>query len=170
MNNKTLKNYTSTILSLGSNLGDRKKTLVKAIEDLDFSDFMHLSKVSPIIETRSIDNSDQPFYLNLICDFKTTLSPENLLRLIQKIENIYGRTRIVKWGSRTLDIDIITYGDQIISEKNLTIPHPRAHERAFVLYPWYKIDPYASLPKGKNISDLLEASIGYKDIIKTYEK
>lgn len=158
------------ILSLGSNLGDRRKILMHALKDINVCDSMQLAKTSPIIETTPVDNSDQPLYLNMVAEFITSLSPFKLLELTQKIENMHGRIRKTRWGPRTLDIDIITYGDKNINHKNLIIPHPRSYERAFVLYPWYIMDRHASFPDGKTVDSFLKKSIGYRDIMKNYEK
>jgi 2-amino-4-hydroxy-6-hydroxymethyldihydropteridine diphosphokinase len=89
---------------------------------------------------------------------RTALSPHALLSALQDIEQGHGRQRLERWGDRTLDIDIVAYGDEVSSDDRLTLPHPRAHERAFVLVPWLQADPLAVLPGRGRVSDLLPAT------------
>ncbi|MFT4148072.1 MAG: 2-amino-4-hydroxy-6-hydroxymethyldihydropteridine diphosphokinase [Micrococcaceae bacterium] len=155
----------TTVLSLGANLGDRKMTIMRALEDLDRNMSMRLQKVSPLVETPPVGGPEQPYYLNLVAEFITTLTPYELLDFIHEVENKYGRTREVRWGARTLDIDIITYGNKEIDTKDLVIPHPRAHERAFVLDPWYRMDADAIFPTGQAVSKLLETAHGRDEVV-----
>ena len=99
---------------------------------------------------------EQDDFLNAVIILETELSAQELLHKCQEIENKYGRTREFKWGPRTLDIDIITYGDHLISTAELTIPHPLAHLRSFVLAPWLEIDSGAFIPGKGKVSELLE--------------
>ncbi|MFM6979940.1 MAG: 2-amino-4-hydroxy-6-hydroxymethyldihydropteridine diphosphokinase [Micrococcales bacterium] len=148
------------ILALGSNLGDRVATLDQAIKDLDAVEGIKVKKVSPLVEslahTEAGPDETKPRYLNGVIRIKTTLKPKALLEAIREVENQHGRVRLERWGSRTLDIDIITYANEIKDTKTLTIPHPRAYQRAFVLVPWAMIDETAVLPGQGSVKELAE--------------
>ena len=132
------------VIALGSNLGDRKEILDAAVVAL--SKVITVKAVSSYIETDPVGGPDQPQYLNAVLVGDSDLEPEALLREMQSIENSAGRVRIERWGARTLDLDLIVAGDIVQSTEFLTLPHPRAHERRFVLDPWLEIDPEAILP------------------------
>ena len=138
------------ILSLGSNLGDRSGILRDAVADIDALDGVRLVRVSGLVETAAVKplgvDANAPRYLNLVASVTTTLSPLDLLAALNGIEAGHGRVRDVRWGDRTLDIDIVTMGDLELSTDALTLPHPRAAERGFVLVPWLEIEPEATLP------------------------
>jgi 2-amino-4-hydroxy-6-hydroxymethyldihydropteridine diphosphokinase len=138
------------ILSLGSNLGDRAATLAAALDDIGALDGVELLAVSGIVETVALkpDGADAtaPAYLNLVARIRTTLEPERLLADLNGIERAHGRTRDVRWGDRTLDIDIVAMGDLELQTQTLTLPHPQARYRGFVLVPWLEIEPAAELP------------------------
>lgn len=138
------------ILSLGSNLGDREGTLRDAIRHLGAIEGVEVLQVSSIVETPAVKpqgvDETAPAYLNLVLAIDTTLSPRQLLAETGRIELDHGRVREVVWGDRTLDIDIVSMGDLELASETLTLPHPRASERAFVLVPWLEIDPAATLP------------------------
>ena len=123
------------ILSLGSNMGDRKKTIEDAIEVLKENTGIYDLKCASFYETEPVGYLDQPWFLNTCVSFNTTLEPLELLDFVQGIERAFHRERTIRWGPRTLDIDIITYGDIKMDTKRLTLPHPRYRERAFVLVP-----------------------------------
>jgi len=134
------------VLSVGSNLGDRLGTLqgcVQAIGGLPETDVL---AISPVYETAPVGGPAQPDYLNAVLIAGTGLAPRDLLAGTQRIEAGFGRIRAERFGPRTLDIDIISYDEEISGDPVLTLPHPRAHERAFVLAPWHDVDPAASLP------------------------
>lgn len=135
------------VLALGANLGDRLATLQSALEGLADFEGVHLLEVSPVVETAPVGGPDQPDYLNAVLLVETTLSPLELLAACQQVETERGRTRVIRWGPRTLDLDLIAY-DQLIAATapQLVLPHPRAGERAFVLAPWAAMDPAATLP------------------------
>jgi 2-amino-4-hydroxy-6-hydroxymethyldihydropteridine diphosphokinase len=118
-------------LSLGSNRGDRKKYIETAIEKL--SACCDIQKNSKIIETDPLSYTNQPRFLNCVLLIKTDLLPESLLTKIQSIENELGRKRTIRFGPRTIDIDIIFYDDLVVTSERLIIPHPRMHERKFIL-------------------------------------
>jgi 2-amino-4-hydroxy-6-hydroxymethyldihydropteridine diphosphokinase len=144
------------VLAVGSNLGDRLGTLqgcVQAIGGLPDTDVL---TISPVYETAPVGGPVQPDYLNAVLIAATGLSPLGLLAATQRIEAESGRVRgAERFGPRTLDIDIISYAEEISGDPVLTLPHPRAHERAFVLAPWHDIDPGAILPGRGPVTDLL---------------
>lgn len=150
----------SAVLALGSNLGDRGEHLRKAAQELGQVPGINAVKLSPLVESfaltlKGIDET-KPKYLNAVLLIETTLKPKELLAACRLIESEHGRVRVEKWGSRTLDVDIISYGTVLKIGKELTIPHPRAHERAFVLVPWNLIDSDAVLPGYGSVQELVE--------------
>jgi len=149
----------AAILSLGSNLGDRRVTLEAAIQRISDTKGIKLLKQSEIYESVALTDSgydpEQPSYLNAVVQIETSLKPKQLLRALNEIENEFGRIRLQRWAPRTLDIDIITYGFELIETKSLIVPHPRAFERSFVLVPWLEIDADAVLPGRGRVEDLV---------------
>lgn len=148
------------VLALGSNLGDRGQTLFQAIGSIAKIENTTLEGVSPIVESHALTptgpNPDAPKYLNCVVEVKTSLEPFELLRVLNEIEAKFGRERSEKWASRTLDIDIITFGKLEVASKELEIPHPRAHARGFVLVPWMLLDENADLPGHGKVAILAE--------------
>jgi 2-amino-4-hydroxy-6-hydroxymethyldihydropteridine diphosphokinase len=143
------------VLSAGANLGDRLGTLqecVQAIARLPDTDVL---AISPVYETAPVGGPPQPDYLNAVLLIQTGLPPRDLLAAIHALEAGFGRVRAERFGPRTLDIDIIGYAGQVSDDPELTLPHPRAHERAFVLVPWHDIDPGAELPGRGTVAGLL---------------
>jgi 2-amino-4-hydroxy-6-hydroxymethyldihydropteridine diphosphokinase len=140
---------TRAILALGGNLGEIHKYLLGAIAALGENPSLEVNKVSSFYASHALTlngiDQTKPDYLNAVIEVSTTLGPEQLLTFCNQIEQDFGRVRLERWASRTIDIDIITYGDESIETESLSIPHPRAFERAFVLVPWAQIDPDASL-------------------------
>jgi len=132
------------VIALGSNLGDREATLIEAINQL--ATIITVLKVSTFHETAPVGGPEQPDYLNAVLIGESELEPAELLRKMQEIELAAGRQRIERWGARTLDLDLIAADDLVIESEFLTLPHPRAHERRFVLDPWLEIDSEAYLP------------------------
>lgn len=132
------------VIALGSNLGDSKSTLETAIHSIH--SFADVTAVSSFYETKPVGGPEQPNYLNAVLTADSELSPEEILEALQEIENSAGRVRDVRWGARTLDLDLITAGNIVQVDDFLTLPHPRAHERAFVLQPWLEIEPDGYLP------------------------
>jgi 2-amino-4-hydroxy-6-hydroxymethyldihydropteridine diphosphokinase len=146
--------FTRAVIALGSNLGERNDTLTAAVADLVDPPEVRLLAISPIFQTKAVGGpADQPDFLNMVIAVETSLTAPELLRHCQAVEGKHLRVRGVRWGPRTLDVDIITYGDAVSSDPALTLPHPRAAERAFVLYPWSLIDPSAEL-NGEKVGDL----------------
>ncbi|WP_326645964.1 2-amino-4-hydroxy-6-hydroxymethyldihydropteridine diphosphokinase [Streptosporangium sp. NBC_01755] len=142
------------VLALGSNLGDRFGTLRGGLDALFAKPGLTLVAVSPVYETDPVGGPEQGAYLNAVVIAESTLEPRALLDRAQGVENAFGRVRVEHWGARTLDVDLITVGDVVMDDPDLTLPHPRAHERAFVLVPWVRADPDAVL-SGRRVADLL---------------
>jgi dihydroneopterin aldolase/2-amino-4-hydroxy-6-hydroxymethyldihydropteridine diphosphokinase len=136
----------TAVLALGTNLGDREGILRAAVAELDEVAGVRVDAVSPVVETDPVGGPDQPDYLNAVVLLTTRLAAGDLLAVCQRIEAGHGRERSVRWGPRTLDIDLIRYGDLLSDDPALELPHPRAGQRAFVLAPWLAVDPQAWLP------------------------
>ena len=146
------------VLSLGSNLGNSAEILSSAAEALN--EVSEVIAFSSFYQTRPVGGPPQPDFINAVIIIETNLEPEELLLVAQAIEGAHGRERnesSVKWGPRFLDIDLIKCDEMLVNSPDLTIPHPRAHEREFVLRPWNEIDPAATLPGFGAISRLLES-------------
>ena len=128
-------------LGIGSNLGDRARHVQQALEQLERLDQTRLVAASAVIETAPVGPIEQGAYLNAAAAIETGLSPRDLLRALHAIERAHGRDRTqeARWGPRTLDLDILVYADLMMTEPGLTIPHPRLHERVFVLEPLAEI-------------------------------
>jgi 2-amino-4-hydroxy-6-hydroxymethyldihydropteridine diphosphokinase len=142
-------------LSLGSNIGDREAMLQSALEALTAAE-VTVSRTSSLYETEPRDLRDQPWFLNLAAECRTDCFPVQLLQRIQKIESNLGRKRIVAKGPRTIDIDIILYGNAVVRTTKLEIPHPRFRERRFVLAPLAELAPTVRDPvTGRKITELL---------------
>ncbi len=143
----TPSSVVDVVLALGANLGAAQETLKAAVDTLSHTTGLEVVQVSPLARTAAVGGPDQqPDYLNAIVLARTMLSPRELLRVTQRIEAANGRVREEHWGPRTLDIDIIVFGSVQAVTDDLELPHPRAHERAFVLEPWAQVDPRAVLP------------------------
>ncbi|MCD6539418.1 MAG: 2-amino-4-hydroxy-6-hydroxymethyldihydropteridine diphosphokinase [Candidatus Omnitrophica bacterium] len=145
-------------IGLGSNLGDRLVNINKAIEYLKENQDITVEKVSSIIETEPQGGPPQGKFLNAVVKIKTSLAPQDLLRFLQDIEAKLGRTRLIRNGPRTIDLDILLYDNKVIDEPNLEVPHPRMFERDFVLKPLLEIEP--------DIFDKLEGLKPYRDKLK----
>jgi 2-amino-4-hydroxy-6-hydroxymethyldihydropteridine diphosphokinase len=149
----------TVVLSLGSNLGDREATLRAGIAAISALDGVEVLAASGIVETPALKphgvDLDAPAYLNAVVLVTAASEPEQLLVALNAIERDLGRTREVRWGDRTLDIDIVAWGSRSFYSESLTIPHPRAKDRAFVLAPWFEVDPHAELG-GIRIATLLD--------------
>jgi 2-amino-4-hydroxy-6-hydroxymethyldihydropteridine diphosphokinase len=143
------------VLAIGSNLGDRLGTLQECVEAIGGLPDTDVLAISPVYETTPVGGPAQPDYLNAVLIAETGLAPPGLLAAAHAIEAESGRVRQERFGPRTLDIDIISYAEQVSGDPTLILPHPRAHERAFVLAPWHDIDPEASLPGRGTVRDLL---------------
>jgi 2-amino-4-hydroxy-6-hydroxymethyldihydropteridine diphosphokinase len=148
----------TVVLSLGSNLGDRLANLQLALDTLGAPDLV-LRAVSSVYETDPVGGVAQADYLNAVVLAGSSLPATELLARCAAAENAAGRIRSQRWGPRTLDVDIVSYGAEISADPAVTLPHPRAHERAFVLVPWLELDPRAVLPGWGPVAGLPAASL-----------
>ena len=148
----------AVVLALGSNLGDRRDIIQGAVDAVEGIDGVRVTAASPVYETAPVGGPRQPDYLNAVLLITTSLPSLELLDRLHEVEAAFDRVRLVRWGPRTLDIDIITVAGERSDDPELTLPHPRAHERAFVLAPWHDADPDAVLPGHGAVADLLAAA------------
>lgn len=142
-------------IALGSNLGDRLQALQAAVDGLAAVPGVAVTAVSPVYETAPVGGPEQPDYLNAVVLVDTTLAPVALLAAAQALERAAGRVRAERWDARPLDVDLLVVGEEDRTDADLTLPHPRAHERAFVLAPWRDVAPGAELSGRGPVSDLL---------------
>lgn len=147
-------------LSIGANLGDRVQALQYAVDEL--AALGEIVAVSDVYETDPVGGPEQPDYLNAVVVLETEASPADVLATAHAAEQGKGRTREVRWGARTLDVDVIAYGQLVSHDPELTLPHPRATERAFVMIPWSQIDPGFELPDGRTVADVEVPSAGVR--------
>ncbi len=143
------------VLAAGSNIGDRAATLERGLRLLAVHPQVTVVAISPVYETDPVGGPVQDDFLNLVALIDTDVAARSLLGLLQVIEAACGRERVQRWGPRTLDLDLITYDALVSADPGLMLPHPRAHERAFVLQPWADLEPGAELPGHGSISALL---------------
>jgi len=146
-----------TVIAMGSNLGDRLDYLQGGLDGLFDTPRIKFLAVSPVYQTAPVGGPEQPDYLNAVVIAETSMPAQAVLERCLSLEDAFGRTRDERWGPRTLDLDLIIYGDEVSNGPGLTLPHPRAHERAFVLAPWHDADPQAQLPGYGPVADLLAA-------------
>jgi 2-amino-4-hydroxy-6-hydroxymethyldihydropteridine diphosphokinase len=142
-------------VSLGSNLGERFQYLQNALDAINEVVGTQVHSVSPVFETEPVGGPDQGKYLNAVAVIKTILSPEQLLAAMQQIEVAQDRVRSERWGPRTLDIDLLAMDSEVRTTPELELPHPRAHERVFVLLPWSLLDPDFVIPGKASVAELL---------------
>ena len=141
------------VVSLGANIGEPKANLDLAIALL--REATNVVAVSTYLQTKPVGGPEQPDYLNAVAIVESELPAKDLLAVLNGIETAMGRTREVHWGPRVIDLDLIQYGGLLVNDEKLTLPHPRAHERRFVLAPWFEVEPDAVLLTHGRISDLL---------------
>jgi 2-amino-4-hydroxy-6-hydroxymethyldihydropteridine diphosphokinase len=148
---------TDAYIALGSNLGDRELNLLAAIDEIGRMPDSRVAAVSPFYETSPVGVCDQPLFLNAVLRLVTRLAPHDLFTHLQHIENtVFGRTRTVRWGPRTIDLDLLLYGNEVIDGDELVVPHPAMAERRFVLQPLSDIAPDVVHPvSGKRMAELL---------------
>jgi 2-amino-4-hydroxy-6-hydroxymethyldihydropteridine diphosphokinase len=156
---------TRTVIAMGSNLGERLDYLQGGLDGLFDTPRIKFLAVSPVYETAAVGGPEQPDYLNAVVIAETSMPAQAVLERCLSLEDAYGRVRDELWGPRTLDLDLIVYGDEVSNGPGLTLPHPRAHERAFVLAPWHDADPQARLPGYGPVADLL-AALGADGIVR----
>jgi 2-amino-4-hydroxy-6-hydroxymethyldihydropteridine diphosphokinase len=140
-------------LGLGSNLGDRLANLRLAVELVEEQPEIRVIRSSRVYETEPV-GPPQPDFLNAVVQIETTLAPRALLEACRTVEDGMGRVRAERWGARVIDVDVLTYGRDVIDEPGLVIPHPRMHERAFVMVPLLELDAEPSLPGGRTAGDI----------------
>ena len=159
---------TRAFVGLGSNLGDRERFIRKAVEEMARMPRTQLVRVSSLYDTEPVGVQDQPSFLNAVAVLDTELKPRELLWNLQLIEKRLGRVRTRRWGPRTIDLDILLYGELVIEQEDLVIPHPELENRAFVLIPLYELDPELVHPgTGQRLRDLMKTpgtrgSVRYK--------
>ena len=145
------------VISLGANIGDANANLNLAIGLL--REATQVLAVSSYLQTKPVGGPEQPDYLNAVAIVESELPAKDLLALLNGIETAMGRTREIHWGPRVIDLDLIQYGGLLVNDEKLTLPHPRAHQRRFVLAPWFEIEPEAVLLTHGRISDLLTTDL-----------
>ncbi len=150
-------------IGLGANLGDREATLRHAVALLSEDDDVVVVAVSALRETEPVGVVDQPRFLNGAAALETALEPRELLETLLQIERALGRIRGERWGPRTVDLDLLLYGDEIVDEVGLRVPHPRLHERRFALEPLAELDPALEVPARGRVTDLLAALDAHPD-------
>lgn len=143
-------------IALGSNISPRHQHLKNAVNDLSQLENVEVIASSSVYETEPVGFTDQNDFLNMVVEVNTTLSAEQLLEKCQEIEQGLGRKRIVRWGPRTIDLDILLYNHENIETEHLIVPHPRMHERAFVLIPLIQLNDQVKLPSGKSLKAKLD--------------
>ncbi|MFJ4253579.1 2-amino-4-hydroxy-6-hydroxymethyldihydropteridine diphosphokinase [Microbacterium sp. NPDC090003] len=151
----------TAVVALGANLGDRHATITAAAQRIARLPLVTDVRLSPLHETVALrldgPDPDAPGYVNAVALVTTRLAPEILLGMLHAIEDENGRERHERWGDRTLDLDLIAYGDMVSDDPRIVLPHPRAFERLFVLDPWLDVDPDAELIGHGRIADLAAA-------------
>ena len=145
------------VVSLGANIGDPRANLDLAVALL--REATDVIAVSSYLQTKPVGGPEQADYLNAVAIVESELPAKDLLAVLNGIETAMGRTREIHWGPRVIDLDLIQYGGLLVSDEKLTLPHPRAHERRFVLAPWFEIEPEAILLTHGRISDLLNTDL-----------
>jgi 2-amino-4-hydroxy-6-hydroxymethyldihydropteridine diphosphokinase len=146
---------TRAYVGLGANLGPREVTLLRAADLLAAADGVEVVAVSQLRETEPVGVVEQPSFLNGAVAIDTSLTARALLELLLEIERSLGRVRTERWGPRTVDLDLLVYGDERIDEEGLHVPHPRLHERRFALEPLAELDPTLELPGLGSVSTVL---------------
>jgi 2-amino-4-hydroxy-6-hydroxymethyldihydropteridine diphosphokinase len=152
---------TRAYVGLGANLGDREETIRRALGLLGGEEGIEVVAVSTLRETDPVGYSDQPPFLNGAAAIDTELEPRELLERLLAVERGLGRVRAEtpRYGPRTIDIDLLLYGDLVLDEPGLTVPHPRLAERRFALEPLHELDPELHLPDGRAVRDLLSSQL-----------
>jgi len=148
---------TTAYIGLGANLGPREETLRRAVELLGEAEGVEVLAVSQLRETDPVGVVDQPLFLNGAAEVETTRTPRDLLDLLLRVERSLGRAREERWGPRTIDLDLLVYGDEVVDEPGLRVPHPHLHERRFALEPLADLDPELEIPGRGAVSGLLAA-------------
>ncbi len=151
------RKWHTAYIALGSNMGDKEQYLNQAVSALNRTSCCTVTKVSSFLPTKPYGVTDQEDFLNGCLTLRTLLTPQELLEVLHRIEQEAGRERVIRWGPRTLDLDIIFYDDWIVEDEELCIPHVDMHRREFVLKPLHEIAPYKRHPcTGKTVREMLE--------------
>jgi len=148
---------TRAYVGLGANLGPREVTLLRAADLLAAADGVEVVAVAQLRETEPVGLVEQPPFLNGAVAIDTSLPPRALLDVLLEIERSLGRVRGERWGPRTIDLDLLAYGDERVEEEGLHVPHPRLHERRFALEPLAELDPELEIPGLGTVSELIAA-------------
>ncbi|SFR09105.1 2-amino-4-hydroxy-6-hydroxymethyldihydropteridine diphosphokinase [Desulfoscipio geothermicus] len=156
-------------IGLGSNLGDSLENIRQALRQLADTEGVAVMAVAPFYRTAPVGYADQNYFINTVAEIHTILAPRQLLKRLQEIENKLGRVRVIRWGPRTVDLDILLYGNQIINEPDLEIPHSRMHQRAFVMIPLADLNPGLEVAGEKAVT-LARRLAGEQEIEKLYCK
>ena len=159
-------------LGIGSNLGDPYENCIKAVEAIKGDPYCRINALSPFYRTEPVDVEGENWFVNAVVSIDTSLSPAELIEMLLEIEKKMGRIRSgIRWESRVIDLDILLFGNEIINDKKLTVPHPRMHTRRFVMAPMADIAPELIHPvQGKSMSDLLGAIPSEEQRVKLMEK
>lgn len=151
-------------IGIGSNLGRRERIVAAALNALQTTKEIDVVKVSSLYETEPVGGpTDQPKYINAVAQLRTSLEPERLLSVCQKIEEALGRKRTIRWGPRTIDLDLLCYDQEIRAEPELTLPHPLMHERRFVMEPLVEIAPELVHPVLERTAQSILQTLGRSD-------
>lgn len=147
-----MKPLRKVVYAIGSNLGDRLSNLQGAVDGIKDTPDVIVVDISSVYESKAVGGpEDSPDFLNMVIVAETTLEPRTLLERALAIEDAYGRDRSERWAPRTLDVDLIIVGTTVADEPDLTLPHPFAHDRGFVLAPWAEVDPRGEIPGWGNV-------------------
>lgn len=153
---------TRVALSIGANLGDRLAALQYAVAEL--AQIGEIVAISDVYETDPVGGPEQPDYYNAVVILETEASPAEVLATAHRAEQGRGRTREIRWGARTLDVDVLAYGSVVSEDSELTLPHPRALERGFVMVPWRQADPGFRLPDGRTVVEVPFSDAGVRPV------
>lgn len=144
----------TAIVALGANLGKPRQQIEKAFSAINQLEGVRLKAISPLFQTKAVGLTDQADFINAVVLLHTILNPQQLLQALQKLELDFGRERTIRFGPRTLDLDIVDYNGLVVNDQNLILPHPRAHERAFVMEPLARIVPNYQVGKHGKAAEL----------------
>ena len=152
------------VIAVGANLGDAEQVVTQTLSTIAERLEGELEARSSLFRTAPVGGPEQPEFVNAVAIVHSVLQPRDVLGRLQVMEEEAGRVRDVRWGPRTLDLDLIVADDVVSEDPDLVIPHPRAHERAFVLVPWLEIDPHAEIPGRGSVKSLVELGFEGQDI------
>jgi 2-amino-4-hydroxy-6-hydroxymethyldihydropteridine diphosphokinase len=145
-------------IGIGSNVGDRLMNLRAAVRKLGSTSGVRVVRSSSVYETAPVGGPEQGDFLNAVVEIETGLEPHELLAALQRIEKDLGRVRDMRWGPRTIDLDLLSYDDQVVEDAELTVPHPRMHERAFVVVPLVELGAPMRLADGRELRPVADAA------------